>query len=75
MKEKLLKVLPIVLVMLLVLSFTGCGEKSEPAVEKEKPVKEPTKEVLSVKPGDEVLAPFFDAHMFSGKWALAKIVF
>lgn len=73
MKEKLLKVLPMALVMLLVLSFTGCGEKSEPAVEKEKPGKEPTKEVLSVKPGDEVLAPFFDVDMFSAKWALAKI--
>ena len=74
MKANYSKILPFVLMVILTLSFTGCGKKEEKAAASEKPTQEGTKETLQVKPGDEVLAPFFDAHMFSGKWAPAKIV-
>lgn len=70
MPRTLYKVLPVILVMLAALFLSGCGQQAEPVVEKEKPATE----YLPVKVDDEVLAPFFDVHMFSGKWALAKIV-
>lgn len=70
MPRNLYKVLPVILVMLAALFLSGCGQQAEPVVEKEKPAKE----YLPVKVDDEVLAPFFDEHVFSGKWALAKIV-
>ena len=73
MQKHLNKVLPIVLVMLMVLVFSGCGEKGEEVVKKEEISKEVSKEFLQVKPGDEILAPYFDVEMFSAKWALAKI--
>jgi hypothetical protein len=70
MPRSSLKVLPVLMVVLVVLFLSGCGEKAEPVVEKEKPATE----YLEVKAGDEVLAPFFDEHAFSGNWAPAKIV-
>lgn len=73
MPKHLKKALSIVLVMLMVLVFSGCGEKGEEVVKKEEVPKEVLKKLLKVKPGDEVLAPFFDVEMFSAKWALAKI--
>ena len=72
MLKYLYKVLPIILVMLVALFLSGCVEKKEPV--KDKPVKESTTKYLLVKVGDEVLAPFFDEHEFSGRWAPAKIV-
>lgn len=70
MKRNIYMVLPVILVMLAALFLSGCGQQAEPVVEKEKPAKE----YLAVKVGDEVLAPFFDEHEFSGKWAPAKII-
>jgi hypothetical protein len=64
------QVLPVVMVILAALLLSGCGQKAEPVVEKEKPATE----YLQVKAGDEVLAPFFDEHAFSGNWAPAEIV-
>jgi hypothetical protein len=52
------------------LLFYGCGKKSEPVVEPE----QPGMQYLNVQVGDQVLAPFFDEHEFSGRWAPAKIV-
>jgi hypothetical protein len=64
------KAFPTLIVVLVVLFLSGCGQQAEPVVEKEKPAAE----YLAVKAGDEVIAPFFDEHEFSGKWAPAKII-
>lgn len=65
-----LKALPVLAVVISALLLSGCGQQAEPVVEKEKP----STTYPAVKAGDEVIAPFFDEHEFSGKWAPAKIV-
>jgi uncharacterized lipoprotein NlpE involved in copper resistance len=70
MSQNTFKVLAVFAAILAMLVISGCGEKAEPVVEKE----EPATTYLAVKAGDEVFAPFFDEHEFSGKWAPAKII-
>jgi hypothetical protein len=62
--------LPLIMGVLAAMVFSGCGKKAEPVVETE----QPGTKYRQVKIDDEVLAPFFDEHAFSGKWAPAKIV-
>jgi hypothetical protein len=70
MSRSLLNTVSVFAVVLVVLIFSGCGQEAAPVVEKDTP----SAMYLEVKAGDEVLAPFFDEHEFSGKWAPAKIV-
>jgi uncharacterized lipoprotein NlpE involved in copper resistance len=70
MRKTFFNVLPLIAAVAFILFLFGCGQQAEPVVEKE----EPTTKYLQVKAGDEVIAPFFDEHEFSGKWAPAKIV-
>ena len=74
MPKYLKKALPIVLVILMVLVFSGCGEKTEEPAKEEETPEEVSKEAPKVIAGMEVLAPFFDVEMFSAKWAFARIV-
>jgi hypothetical protein len=62
--------LPLIMGVLAAMVFSGCGKKAEPVVETE----QPGTKYRQVKIDDEVLAPFFDEHEFSGRWAPAKIV-
>lgn len=56
--------------LVLAVALSACDKKAEPVVEAE----QPTSPYLQVQPGEQVLAPFFDEHAFSGKWAPATIV-